>query len=75
MTEQRLVSLVPHLPEGLSEIYLHPASRRTEALARTMPHYCPDEELAGLVSVSLRKALSDARIEITSFGRVLECAA
>jgi hopanoid biosynthesis associated protein HpnK len=75
MTEQRLVRLLPHLPDGLSEIYLHPASHRTETLARTMPDYRPDEELAALVSPGLRRALTDAGIETTSFSRVLECAA
>jgi hopanoid biosynthesis associated protein HpnK len=67
MTEKRLLSLIPFLPEGVSEIYFHPARRRTPELARTMPRYRHPEELAALLSIPVRRMLEAAGIERTSF--------
>ena len=39
MVEERLLRLVAHLPDGVSEIYLHPAAERTPALVAAMPGY------------------------------------
>jgi hopanoid biosynthesis associated protein HpnK len=70
MTEARLLALLPHLPEGVSEIYFHPASRRTPLLERAMPAYRHCEELEALVSPRLRAALDAAGIVRTSFGEL-----
>ncbi len=67
MTEARLLRLIPLLPEGVSEIYFHPAKTRTEALVRAMPDYRHAEELAALLSPRVRQALATAGIESTSF--------
>jgi hopanoid biosynthesis associated protein HpnK len=65
MTEERVQHLLPHLPEGLSEIYFHPATERTLALAAAMPDYRHRDELAALLSPALR-----ARIEELGIRRV-----
>lgn len=48
MTTSRLVGLLWHLPEGRSEIYLHPAT--TDNFAGHAPGYHYAEELAALVA-------------------------
>ncbi|MBU6418325.1 MAG: hopanoid biosynthesis-associated protein HpnK [Proteobacteria bacterium] len=39
MTREKIERLLPHLPEGRTEIYTHPATRRDEALVSLMPGY------------------------------------
>jgi hopanoid biosynthesis associated protein HpnK len=68
MTEARVLRVVPQLPEGVSEIYFHPAVTRTPALARTMPDYRHDEEFAGLISPSLRREIDRFGIELIAYG-------
>ncbi len=57
MTEDRLLRLIPHLPDGLNEIYFHPAARRDATIAALMPHYEHTGELAALCSPAVRAAL------------------
>lgn len=58
MTEARLLALLPRLPAGRSEIYLHPAARRDALLDRLMPQYQHEAELAALVSPAVRALLA-----------------
>ena len=51
MTEDRLLALLPHLPDGVSEIYCHPAAGAASSFA---PGYRHAEELAALVSPRVR---------------------
>ncbi len=39
MTRERIEKLLPLLPEGLTEIYTHPATMRDDALVKLMPGY------------------------------------
>jgi hopanoid biosynthesis associated protein HpnK len=57
MTAERLLGLIDTLPDGASEIYLHPAVRRDERLATLMPDYAHEEELAALLDRRVRVAL------------------
>src|SRR5437868_7927000 len=50
MTRQRLAGLIRHLPDGLSEIYLHPA---TGPFAGAAPDYHYREELDALMAPEL----------------------
>jgi hopanoid biosynthesis associated protein HpnK len=68
MTEQRLLGLLPHLPAGISEIYCHPATRQTGALAAAMPGYRPVEELAALVSPLVRRRIAELGITLAAYG-------
>ena len=37
MVEERTLRLLPYLPDGVSELYVHPATKATPALATAMP--------------------------------------
>jgi hopanoid biosynthesis associated protein HpnK len=67
MVEERLLRLVPHLPDGVSEIYLHPAAERTPALVAAMPGYRYEEELAALLSSDLRSRIAELGIRLVSY--------
>jgi hopanoid biosynthesis associated protein HpnK len=49
MTGERLRRLMAELPDGESEIYLHPAVTRDDMLRRLMPDYEHEAELAALL--------------------------
>ena len=66
MTADRLIRLAAHLPDGLSEIYLHPATRPSPTLRALMPGYEPEAELAALLDPAVRAALAD--VELTTYG-------
>ena len=50
MVEERILRLIAHLPDGVSEIYFHPAVERSPPLVAAMPGYRHAEELAALIS-------------------------
>lgn len=58
MTQARLRRLLAHLPEGVSEIYFHPATRRDATLDALMPGYEHEAELAALLDPELRALLA-----------------
>jgi hopanoid biosynthesis associated protein HpnK len=60
MTTSRLLGLLQHLPEGRSEIYLHPAT--TDDFAGHAPDYRYAEELAALISPHVILAARDIRL-------------
>ncbi len=66
MTAPRLAALARHLPDGLSEIYFHPASHRDADLARLMPDYEHEAELAALLDPAVAAAF--ATIPRTFYG-------
>lgn len=68
MTAERVLCLVRHLPEGVSEFYFHPATRRDPLLAALMPTYEHTAELAALLDPRLRAALVDQSAVLTSYG-------
>jgi hopanoid biosynthesis associated protein HpnK len=70
MTEDRLLRLIPHLPDGLSEIYFHPATGRDPTLDTLMPSYEHTAELAALLSPALRCAIEEAGVMRTSFSDI-----
>lgn len=62
MTEHRLLRLAAELPDGISELYFHPAARRDRLIDALMPDYEHEAELAALLSPRLRSALDHAEI-------------
>jgi len=60
MTAERLLRLAPHLPDGISEIYFHPAVGRDAALDSLMPDYEHEAELAALLDPRVRAVLATA---------------
>ena len=53
MTRERVRLLLAHLPDGVSEIYFHPAVERDPDLVRLMPDYEHEAELAVLLDRGL----------------------
>jgi chitin disaccharide deacetylase len=68
MTLPRLAGLIEHLPEGLSEIYMHPA---TGSYAGSAPGYRYAEELSALTDPSLPALLAANGIRTGGFGDFL----
>jgi hopanoid biosynthesis associated protein HpnK len=68
MTEEVVLRLVEQLPEGVSEMYFHPATRRCPEIDRTMADYGHEEELAALLSPRVRASVERRGIERIAFG-------
>jgi hopanoid biosynthesis associated protein HpnK len=64
MVEARISRLIPHLPDGVSEIYFHPAAECVPALRG----YRRAEELATLLSPLLRDRIAELGIRLVSYG-------
>jgi hopanoid biosynthesis associated protein HpnK len=60
MTSDRLLQLARNLPNGLSEVYFHPASGRDMLLDRLMPDYRHDLELQALLDPTVADAFRAA---------------
>ena len=63
MVEDRLLALLPHLPDGVSEIYCHPAC----GAASFVPGYRHAEELAALVSPAVRWRIETLGISLVRY--------
>jgi hopanoid biosynthesis associated protein HpnK len=69
LSENRLTGLISNLPDGLSEIYGHPAtSARFDGAAAG---YRYEDELAALTSAAVSQALRERRIVTTTFAAVV----
>jgi chitin disaccharide deacetylase len=60
MTRERVRRLLANLPDGVSEVYFHPAVQRDDALVRLMPNYEHEAEFATLLDRGL--LVSNARL-------------
>ena len=67
LDEACLLGLLGSLGDGLSEIYLHPATGRNPLLARLMPAYRHEAELAALLSPRVRAALAARGLRPTTY--------
>jgi len=70
MTADRLLWLIPRLPDGVSEIYCHPASRRDAEIDALMPDYEHEAELAALLDPRVRAMLRQQGIVPTRYGEL-----
>jgi predicted glycoside hydrolase/deacetylase ChbG (UPF0249 family) len=64
MTAERLLGLIRYLPDGLSEIYLHPA---TNAYAGSAAGYRYREEFDALMADSVIEACGDSALRLGGF--------
>jgi hopanoid biosynthesis associated protein HpnK len=67
MDTARLIELLGRLPDGVTEIYFHPATRSSPAIERALPGYRCRAEYEALVSEEVRRAIEAAGAELTSF--------
>jgi hypothetical protein len=72
MTKARLLGLIRNLPEGLSEIYLHPA---TGPFSGAAPGYRYGEELEALMAPEVVAACRDSSVLLGGFIDFLDPAA
>ena len=68
MVEDRILRMIEHLPDGVSEIYFHPAVERSPPLVAAMPSYRQREELATLLSPAVRRRITELGISLVSYG-------
>jgi hopanoid biosynthesis associated protein HpnK len=68
MTLERVQRLLPHLPDGTSELYFHPAARRDVDIDALMPDYQHEAELAALTDPKLRAMLVRHGIVCCGYG-------
>ena len=69
MTTARLTGLIAHLPEGLSEIYLHPATGA--AWSGATPGSLYEQELAALTSSQAVDSIKKNKMDLGSFANFL----
>ncbi|MFC4521163.1 hopanoid biosynthesis-associated protein HpnK [Cupriavidus pinatubonensis] len=74
MDEAVLLAALSKLPEGIGEIYLHPAVTSGAAIAPTMVGYRHADELAALLSPRVRAALDAAGVRRGGFADMLATA-
>lgn len=70
MTADRVAALAAHLPDGVSEIYFHPATRKNALLQKLMPTYEPEAELAALRDAGFRAGLEDSRTRLIGWSDI-----
>jgi chitin disaccharide deacetylase len=68
VVEERILRLIEHLPEGVSEIYFHPAVESSPSLVAAMPGYRHAEEFATLISPKVRRKIAEHGIALVSYG-------
>ena len=68
MNEATVLKLLGALPEGVTEMYFHAATRRCPEIDRDMADYQHEAELAALVSPRVREAIHKLDLEIAAFG-------
>jgi chitin disaccharide deacetylase len=71
MVEQRLLRLLPYLPDGVSEAYFHPATERSPALIAAMPDYRHREELEALTSPAVKARIEALGIALSSYAELV----
>ena len=59
LDEKRMLAILERLPEGTTEIYLHPATPTPDPLTASMRDYRHVDELATLLSPRVRAALAE----------------
>ena len=70
MTESRLAGLLAHLPDGLTEIYFHPAT--SNSFSGAAPGYRYSDELAALVAPRIVFAARDHDIRLIGYSDLAE---
>ncbi len=69
MTGERIGALIDRLPDGLTEIYTHPATG--SGFRGAAPGYAYADELAGLVGPSVKAALARSGASLGGYGDAL----
>jgi hypothetical protein len=74
MIENRVSRLLEALPDGITEIYFHPATHRTPSLVKAMPTYQHIEEYQALMSAGLHQIIDTKGIKLISYSDLVSAA-
>jgi len=72
LTEPLLSRCLSELPDGLTEVFFHPATETSPQLARRQPGFRHAEELQALLSPQLRQIIDSHDIRLTNFRELSE---
>ncbi|MGH7124218.1 MAG: hopanoid biosynthesis-associated protein HpnK [Stellaceae bacterium] len=64
----RMRDLLAALPDGVTELYVHPATRRWDSVDTLPVGYRPEAELAALIDASVRAAVDASGAVLATFG-------
>jgi len=70
LTADLLLRFLPRLPNGVTEIFFHPATRRCPEIDRTMPAYRHEEEFAALTDPRIVEAFAELELERIAFSDI-----
>ncbi len=70
LTEQRILQLVDVLPNGVTEIFFHPATNAFKGADRGTERFAWEGELAALTSPMVRDAIARNGIVSTTYGEI-----
>lgn len=71
MDRARVLGYLANLPDGVTEIYCHPATGRWPGMDPLMAHYRVEDELAALTDPDVVAALAKHGIVATAFGDLM----
>lgn len=67
LNRELLLRILRELPDGVTEIYCHPATRRCAELDRTMPGYLNEQEFEALTSLAVKQAVATSGFQRVAF--------
>jgi hopanoid biosynthesis associated protein HpnK len=70
MTKNLVLRIMGNLPDGITEICFHPATRRSREIDRSMPNYHHVDEFLALTDESILRAAGAADIQRTTFSNL-----
>ncbi len=72
LVEAAWLRIIPRIRDGITEIYCHPAYGKPASLDQKTQHYKNEEELAALISPSIREQLDRLNVVRTDFTALKE---
>ncbi len=67
MVETRVLQFLDRLPDGISEFYFHPATKRWAGVDNLPEHYRPIEEFAALTNASVKAKIDQLGLKPVAF--------
>lgn len=71
MTERRVLAFLDHLPDGVSELYCHPATRPWTGADNLPADYLALDEFAALISPAVKEKIEALEIRPVSYGTAM----
>lgn len=73
MTEEYVLTILDGIRDGLTEIYFHPGILPDAENSRRMPDYRHEEELAAIISPTVRERLKALQIQLQNYRGEVKC--